>query len=79
MNKKLHRNPKVSLLTGFIVGSGTHAAIPKLCHVYCRTEQMNKHILMLLLTRILTVGEERSKYETGEEKNPVILDWNYKY
>lgn len=40
---------------------------------------MNKYILMLLLIRIFIVGEERFKYEIGEEKNFVILDWNYKY
>lgn len=31
---------------------------------------MSEHILMLFLSRILTVGEERSKYATGGKKNP---------
>lgn len=61
--KKLHRNLKLSLL------SGIHVAIPIFCQVYCRTE-MSEHILMLFLSRILTVGEERSKYATGGKKNP---------
>ena len=76
---KMHRNLKLSLLTGFIVGSSIGVAIPILYHVYNRSEKINICILMLLLTKILTVGEERSKYDTGEEKDPGELDWNHKY
>lgn len=64
--KNLHRNLKLYFLIVFTVSGGVGAAIPILCHVYCRAEQMNKHILMLLWTRILTVGEERSTYEPEE-------------
>lgn len=67
--KKLLRNLKLSLLIVLIICSGISVAIPILCHVYCRIKQMNKHILKLFLTRILTVEEQRSKHTMGGEKN----------